>query len=164
MLFSKQSKGIDWEAILSDFDALDTKKNGIFIETDTRDIVYFNSRFQRIFNIQSGSSHRLFGNLAKCQNVYGTDSLCGTRRHCNNCRLKNSIETIPILNGNEWAFQFNQKYVISGVPMQKWFDANAQRIRVNHQTYLIIELKEQTQAIRNKINQELRVLEEAIRN
>ncbi len=164
MLFSKQSKGIDWEAILSDFDALDTKKNGIFIETDTRDIVYFNSRFQRIFNIETGSSHRLFGNLAKCQNVYDTDSLCGTRRHCTNCRLKNSVETIPILNGNEWTFQFNQKYVLSGVPVQKWFNATAHRIRLNNETYLVIELSERTHAIRKKINQELKALEEAIRN
>jgi hypothetical protein len=158
MLGIRTSKRINWKRQLLDAYGIGSDQRAFFIENQSRDILYTSELLNTLFDIKASPEHTRFGNLVQCRHVFNTAHLCGTRRQCKNCRLKNALDASWHLQSALENIRFNQTYIYSGKLSAKWFTAKLTPLEVGRESYRLIVLREDTQTIQKIIDKELTVL------
>lgn len=162
MLGIRKSKPINWKTRLLDAYGLGSDQHALFIENKSRDILYTSKSLDTLFDIKACPEHTRFGNLVQCRHVFNTAHPCGTRRQCRNCRLKNALDASWHLQNVLENIRFNQTYIYSGKLSAKWFTAKLTPLEVGRESYMLIELREDTQTIQKIIDKELAVLADSV--
>ncbi len=162
MLSIRKPKPINWKTLLHDAYGISSDQRALFIENKSRDILYISNSLYAIFDIQTHPEYARFGNLVQCRHVSGTKYACGTRRQCKNCRLKNALDASWYLQNSFEKIRLNQHYTYGGKLRSKWLTATLTPVNAGHESFMLVELREDTQTIQKIIDKELSVLEKSV--
>ena len=128
---------------------------GVIIMNDALEIVFVNTVAKVIFGKEDFEGSPFFGELFQCKYVADTDYRCGSRRQCDNCRIRNSLLNASYFDRVIDQLKVKQAFLINGIETIKWFDITVIPTVVNRSSHLVLILNDQTDRMNNAIEIEL---------
>jgi len=128
---------------------------GIIIMDDTFRVVFLNDVVKRIFSRDLTDASPFLGELFQCKFIAGTDFKCGSRRQCNNCKIRNSLLNASYFNRVVDHISVKHTFIIKEVETIKWFDITVIPTTVDRSPHLVLVLNDQTDMMNQLIEDEL---------
>lgn len=131
---------------------------GSLILNERLEIISINERIKSYFDGDVNLAGDFFGNVFSCQIVHDGKDLCGTKRQCSSCRIRNSLlnalEHKRVINN----LHVNKGFVVHGIKQIKWFDMTIVPIEIRMRKYLWVSLIDLTELMKYKIEFEMNAI------
>ncbi|MBS7525887.1 hypothetical protein KHM83_04250 [Fusibacter paucivorans] len=141
------------EALLSHL--LEAAPLGVVILDDAFNYVYGNEQLKQLIHISDEPHSEKFGNLFQCSVVSQTESVCGTTRQCDNCKIRNTILSAGLLQRVVSNIKIKHSFSSQGTNVIKWFDLSVLPVNVERHQYFILMMNDQTDSMQRRIENEL---------
>jgi GGDEF domain-containing protein len=129
--------------------------NGSMILNDHLEIVRTNQRVREYFEGDQAEAERYFGNAFRCEYVTGETTLCGIKKECANCKIRNSMLNALNLKCVVRHVQVHKAFVLNGKKKVKWFDLTISPIEMRGKTFLWLSLFDLTELMAHKLELEV---------
>jgi hypothetical protein len=128
---------------------------GVIILNSELEIVFVNDVTKAIFHKETVDTASFFGELFQCKYIADTQYRCGSRRQCDNCKIRNSLLNASYFDRVIDHLKVKHAFFINGIETIKWFDITVIPTVVNRSSHLVLMLKDQTDMMNNLIEIEL---------
>lgn len=130
---------------------------GIVILDNMLNAVFVNDVIKTIFYIDEDVlREKLFlGNIFSCKYVEGTDTICGTNRQCENCKIRNTLLNASYFDRVIENIRVKHSFIKNNIEVVKWFDLSVIPTKVEGSPHLILLMNDQTDFMNQKIDREL---------
>ncbi|MDK2865687.1 MAG: hypothetical protein PWP51_259 [Clostridiales bacterium] len=141
------------EALLNHL--LEAAPLGVVVLDDSFNYVYGNEQLKQLIHISEHAKNEKFGNLFQCSVVSQTESLCGTTRQCENCKIRNTILSAGLLQRVVSNVKIKHSFSAQGTNVIKWFDLSVLPVDVERHQYFILMMNDQTDLMQRRIDNAL---------
>lgn len=128
---------------------------GIILLSESFEVIFKNDLLDQFFRNQLRNDAVFLGNILNCEYVANSSDLCGTKRQCKSCKLRNSLKTAANYNKKLKNVQFSRTFIINYNKVTKWFNMTIIPTKIDEKKYLWLSLIDLTEFMKYKIQVEM---------
>jgi hypothetical protein len=128
---------------------------GVVILDDAFNYVHSNAQIGYLLHKSEDETTEKFGNLFQCSAVSETESVCGTRHQCENCKIRNTILNAGLLQRVVGNVKIKHTFLEQGMEIVRWFDLSVFPFDSDRRRYFLLMLNDQTDSMQHRIDHEL---------
>lgn len=137
------------------WDLIDKTQVGLVFLNDSFEVLQKNELACKYFINQMTEEKKLIGAFLNCETLYESDALCGSKRQCRTCKLRNSLKTAFDYNRTLESIQITKTIVVDQKKYKKWIELTVSPMKIGIDKYLRLSIVDVTELINHKIENEL---------
>lgn len=140
------------------YSLIDNSPIGMLLLNSQTEVVYANEVMETYFEYFPENKSSQFGNLFNCQIVSNEENICGTKRQCSNCKIRNSIKNAIQHNRAIKDIKVHKTFIKNGITQNKWLDVAIVPIEIEDALNLVVYINDITESAKYQINLDMDAL------
>lgn len=128
---------------------------GLIFLNDSFEVLHKNEFACKYFMNQMTEKKKLIGDFVNCEALHESDDLCGSKRQCRTCKLRNSLKTAYDYNRTLESIQITKTIIVDQIKYKKWIELSISPIKIGLCKYLGVSIVDVTELMNYKIDYEL---------
>jgi len=128
---------------------------GMLLLNDSFEVVIKNNLIDKYFVSKITSDCALIGTVFNCENLINSEDVCGCKRQCRKCKLRNTLQSVFDHNKALKNIQVNKNITVNNKKHTKWLELTISPVMMGKKTFLGVSVLDLTEFMDYKIEFEM---------
>jgi hypothetical protein len=136
-------------------DFIENSPIGMILLDESFNVILKNNLIDKYFMNKITSSSKLIGSVFNCENLLNSEDICGCKRQCRKCMLRNTLQSVFDHNKTLKNIRINKNITLNNKKYTKWLDLTISPILMGSKTFLGVSILDLTEFMNYKIEFEM---------